>query len=726
MNISKISRRFRHQNFFFLSLLLVCCLVAYWPLTFHLFSLKNDALNYFLPVRYQISEAIYNGECPFWSPYFNLGYPLHGDMQSGVWNPVVQIFSLFGSYTLKTLQHETLLYVFISGVSMFYLLSYFIPQKSIVFFGAASYMLCGYISDSAQFIYWICSAAFIPFVILFYYRTLVEHSFKNAVYCGFFFYLLFVTGYPGDFIIMSYLMASIFIWKLFSKEINKANFLTFLKKHFVLIIVFTLLSLPAIISYAEFFKFAQRGGGIPLDSALSNSLHPKLLFSYLTPLGIWDAPGMEATDKLERNSYIGLVGFIFFLLSFFIKTSNAFIRFSRVAVLIFLVFSFGSFGGLRTLAYYTLPLMNTFRHPANAKVFTTVFACILSSFVLQQIVYEKIKIKQVQIAGLLVLTMLVFLCCWGAFFGFSFNKLNLIKTPDNLGIGENIKKLIDHLSFSDLLLINILVQIPFVVIFWQFCLKKNSVNKLIIAAVLNSVFHVMLFQPFTVVKKDSVASIQTVLKKISPPGYAVPSLDKSLLDNSSEGFKYFDEIGVTNLYNKKIGRVDFSITPSNLLSQERFWNNEKIRQAIMLYPPFYRADSAINIKDTSTTDFLGLKRYVLLDNQEVIEAINTEKGGTTMITIEHFSPNQWDFKINSSAPGFYCLLQNNYPRWNLYVDGKKSQIHPCNISFMGFKLPAGLHNVTLKYEAIDIKIAFFISLILFVAIIGFLILHRRT
>jgi len=61
-------------------LLLLISAIAYWPLTFHVFSLKNDALNYFLPVRFQVSEAIHNHHYPFWSPYFNLGYALHGDM----------------------------------------------------------------------------------------------------------------------------------------------------------------------------------------------------------------------------------------------------------------------------------------------------------------------------------------------------------------------------------------------------------------------------------------------------------------------------------------------------------------------------------------------------------------------------------------------------------------------------------------------------------------------
>src|SRR5687768_6130381 len=151
----------------YIALILFCCIIAYWPVSFFVYSLKNDALNYFLTVRFQVSEAISNGFWPFWSPYFNLGYPLHGDMQSGVWNPIVQIFSLFGPYTLRTLHYETLLYIFISGIGMFYLLKYFAIAKNVNLLVSISYMLCGYNSDSTQFLNWISSASFLPFVILF-------------------------------------------------------------------------------------------------------------------------------------------------------------------------------------------------------------------------------------------------------------------------------------------------------------------------------------------------------------------------------------------------------------------------------------------------------------------------------------------------------------------------------------------------------------------------------
>ena len=352
----------------YITALFVCCIVAYWPVSLFVYSLKNDALNYFLPVRFQVSEAISNGEWPFWSPYFNLGYPLHGDMQSGVWNPFVQILSLFGPYTLKILHFETLLYVFLSGLGMFYLLKYFSIEKKVCLLVSVSYMLCGYNSDSAQFLNWISSASFLPFVILFSFKSVNEESWKTLIFCGFFLYLFFVTAYPADFIILIYLLFIFFVWHFFQAQAPKKQiFFVLFKRLFVIGLVFIFLSLPAIVSYYQFLPLTERGTGATYEQAMSNPLHPILTFSYLTPLPVWKASFASITDPLERNCYFGLVTFAFLITGFLLKFKNSWLTFCKWAFIVTLIFSLGKIGIIRPITYYILPLMDSFRHPANAK-----------------------------------------------------------------------------------------------------------------------------------------------------------------------------------------------------------------------------------------------------------------------------------------------------------------------------------------------------------------------
>jgi len=714
----------RFKVFFCLAILLFCCLLAYWPLTFSVFSLKNDALNYFLPVRYQISEAISTGHWPFWSPYFNLGYPLHGDMQSGVWSPVVQLFSLFGVYTLKTLQYETLFYVYLSGVGMFFLLEQFRLDRLICLLGSASYMLCGFNSDSAQFLNWISSAAFIPFTFLFYYRAVTRPSWKEGVFCGFFLYLLFVTGYPADFIITCYVLLIFFCWYFFiNRKFAKVKIINLFTTQLIIATIFILLSLPAIISFLEFLPLSERGKGASYSQALSNPLHPILLFSWIAPLPVWKAHFAAITDPLTRNSYFGIVAFLLVVISFLTKTSSPLLRFFKWSFIVSIFFSFGAWGLIRSFAYYVLPLMNTFRHPSNARIFSIFFACIIAAIALQSITKTTDGKSTRKYAWIILCTAFGLLAAWACTGRITI--FSLIHTP-NMD-AQALKNFLASLTFSDLLFFNILLQLPFVAALYFWFVQKVHIQRLILLGLLNLIVHVVFFQPFTVVKKDSVKTIQNILNNLSPKGYPLPDLNVSPVANSMHGEDHFLEIGAANMYNKKIGRIDYRITPSNLNAQNKFWYNEPLKNILFQYPLLYRADSAHTTFNSNQVDSSLTKKIVIVENMRSVQFVNSsDSAGYTAIT-KRFTPNAWNFEISSEKRGFYCLFQNHYPRWHLYVDGKKTNIEKCNDSFMGFALPAGIHRVQFRYYHTDLVISFWISLgiTMVILIMGLVAFNKR-
>ena len=190
-------------------------------------------------------------------------------------------------------------------------------------------------------------------------------------------------------------MLAMLIWQLYVSFRNKEH--GFIKKLIIpnlsVILIFLLLAGPAILSYYESLPLTERGAGASYADVMSNPLHPALLSSFTTPLAIWKMPGVNVTDPLERNSYLGIVGFTLLVISFFTKAKNKLATFSKWATLIFLLFSLGEIGGLRVLSYYTLPLLDTFRHPANAKMFTLFFSCILIGLVYHSIISDEIKTK---------------------------------------------------------------------------------------------------------------------------------------------------------------------------------------------------------------------------------------------------------------------------------------------------------------------------------------------
>ncbi|MBS1620571.1 MAG: YfhO family protein [Bacteroidetes bacterium] len=708
------------NSLYYLLLLLVLVWIAYWPISFYIYSLKNDALNYFLPVRKLVSESYHHGILPLWTPYLNLGYPIHGDMQSGVWNPVVQLFSLFGSYHLYTLQLETILYVYASGAGMFYLLKYFNVHPYANLLASVAYMLCGFNSDSAQFLNWITASSCLPFLFLFYYRLLKENRLKWALATSLILFIFFTSAYPADFILSLYLMIALFIWNFYQTERSPKNIFPWKRVilvHLVLLTAFTLLSTPAILSYFQSLPLTERGTGASFEQAMSNSMHPFLLSSYTTPLGVWKMPGVAETDPLERNSYIGLISFILLILSFLNKTKDPVQRFSKWALIIFLLFSLGEFAGVRTISYFLLPLMNTFRHPANAKLFTTFFACLLAAFAFNNLQNGQSETKKIKKA--IVITFLILFITWICSL---FTPLSLFSFhqstsgQNNTGITLNLKAFLDKLSFSDIVLINSVLQIVFLFLAWKFTAKRLRAKALLILGIFNCILFTMLFQPFTVVQTKRASAIQKLITANSVPGYPIPDIKGSLESNSKDNEKYFSDIGCLALYNKKIGRSEYRITPSNLNLQNNFWFNKKFRELIMGYPLLYRADIL-----TDTSKF----RQSITDSTNYWAFLNKAGGAThhykkdssCMITVSKFSPNIMEGTITSSYNGFYVLLQNYYPRWKLYVDNKKEEIDITNISFMGFKIPEGSHHFSLRYEANDIKLAFLLSVITLILII---------
>lgn len=745
-----------------IGILLLLCSLAYWPLTFHVLSLKNDALNYFLPVRFQVSEAISHHQYPFWSPYLNLGYPLHGDMQSGVWNPIVQFFSLFGPYTLYTLQIETLLYIFLSGIGMYFLVQQGRVHWYAALFAAAAYMLCGFNSDCCQYLNWISGAAFLPFVVLFIYKTLKKRHLPNALAAGFFLYLQFVCAYPAQFIMTLYLLLAIFLYYIILQHRHPAapsrteirtrilSLLGVLKKSILLLLpaiaCFILLSLPAILSYSQYLPLSERGNGTTYENAMSNSLHPLLLFAWLTPLPVYkDLPFADTVDNLQRNSYFGIITFVFTLSSFFIKTSDPRVKFCRVAVLVFMIMSLGQFGGLRPLSYYLLPLMNTFRHPAGIKLFTTFFSCILAAWCLDRyssalsgIAHPQAPLPDTgsrpdaQFPDVPTLTARLkkaALCCGAILvilFLISLSRIpeaaqkvrDLLTTGGLQGISARaaaLKKVIAEFSFKEMLLVDTLIQLPFIALL-LFYLRKRNYKALVYLNMANCVLHIMLFTPFTVVKKDTAATIQRILNKAIVKGYPLPSLETSLQDNSALDSSRFEEIGCLNMYSKQVGRNDYRISPSNLLSQNEFWFDTALRRTVMQYPLLYKPDTIIAPPVSPLPP--ERKIAVLPEYYRKMKIGGRQPKEDYQLSVTAFTPNHFSFTSQSEKPAFYVLLQNYYPLWRLTIDGKEQPIIRSNFSFMGLEIPAGSHRIDFTYQARHIAMTWGINILLTVFLLG--------
>ena len=195
----------------------------FWPLAISFLSFKNDALTYYYPIRTLISDALNNGELPLWTPFINMGYPIHADLQSGAWNPILWLFSFITGYDLTAFHFEFLFYTCFAGIGFFYLSKEFGVTKLVAFAIAFAYQFSGFMLDSAQFFTCISSACYLPFVLLFFRKTLLKFQWKDALCTGIFLSLFLTGGYPSLFVFTCYLLLAYLLFSFFIENDKKMH-----------------------------------------------------------------------------------------------------------------------------------------------------------------------------------------------------------------------------------------------------------------------------------------------------------------------------------------------------------------------------------------------------------------------------------------------------------------------------------------------------------------------
>lgn len=672
------------------------CLV-FWPFTLQLFALKNDALTYYYPVRTLISDALRNGELPLWTPFINMGYPLHADMQSGAWNPIIWIFSFLSNYSLAAFHYELLLYISFAGIGFYFLCREIGCDKKVAVGMGIAFQFCGFIVDSVQFFNCISAACYLPFVFLFFTRMLRNYSIKDALSLAFVMFLLFTGGYPSLFIILSYILLAYGVFSFFVA----ANKGVFLKRTSPVVgiaaLVFCLLSLPAIVSFVQHLPAIERGGRQPLSFVLENSMNPSSSLSIVLPFASTSNEDWLKSSILMRSIYIGILPLVFLIALFFNKQlrRNRQVQFYLVAAATLLALAWGEHFFLRKMAYYVLPLMDSFRHPALFRLFAIFFLLLSAAVSMQYWTTNKQASTFIfrRIFYMLIFTTAV-IAIWALIKTEKSALINLMDSPGPTALA--------NLSFAS----RVLIQIPFVffiVVTSSLAVVKKKNSNLVMLVIIADMFcATQLNMPVTVMgAKPFSEVVQTVNR--NPVKFPLPG-NNSIKVNSANSLDELYLTGSKIPFTKKIGRNNYFITPGNLLIQEAFYESG-IASSVFKNPVLYFADSLIK-EDTP-------KNYYSAKIAFSASTIANEqfKPGKQNINLLKLSANSWEADISNTGSGLLILLQNNYPGWQAYLDDKRVSISPVNIAFMAIRTTPGRHVVRFIYQPKFVHTAFYISLL---------------
>lgn len=648
-------------------ILLLAGIIAFFPVSFMLFSIKNDAVALDYPVKYFISQCLHNNVPPFWFNTWGMGFPIESIITWSIFSPLQFLWGGLFHYNLYTLHAEFIFYIALSGCSMFYFLKKHIsPSKTLNLLLAMSYMLSGFTIGSSQWLIYISAQALLPLVLTCSFNLLKTPSIKTSLLFVAAFYTMLTSVYLAFTIILFYLLLTLTIYYIFKKQLNNKQFIysTNIIKYLILTgLILVIICTPAIFYTFQVLQNIERGKPVSVNTVFFNSNYIPLK-GFITLILPFTAPKIQAanTEGTMLDLYIGLLPLLLFPLCFFknLKEKNWSSHIFLFTAVLFLVLSMGHLTPLRQFTNI-LPGFSYFRNPGLFRLFFILFILIYISATFPNFnAYYKLFRKPFSIVtNITVLTFLVTFILIAFFYyqplNFSFQYFTL----------NSLKNFVGKTTYSNLLFISACIQFVILIIVFSFY-SLRSFRFLPFIFGLDVIFNCLICTPFFTVSSYSVkqtndeilkSTIGFPVQKMSPANIATSfHIDKAAWYNINV---YQKEVSSLGSY---FGPLMLENVPWSSFSKENtnallvFSESPKTNVSITEQKPNY---VSAFIETTNSSDSIvfqqnfynGWKAY--FNNQQV--NINSANG---LMKVQTWGNGRIEFKYDRSILFVITIIIN--------------------------------------------------------------------
>lgn len=637
-------------------------LLTYWQVSCLQFCMKYDIMDWFYPMRYLIGECLQNNTLPVWNPYTNLGYPLHTDPQSGALYPIVWIIGYFLGYSPFTINLEYILHILFAFYGMKKLSQAIGIQDDVAVIVGMSYACCGFFAGNAQHLSWIISAAWIPYVLYFYYQLIQRNLWQDAVGLSLFSFLLLTGGYPAFIITTFYLLLIAFFIHLSTQIYKKeyANARRFLIGNCLFVLMFALQGLVFFVFLFEALPFMVRGEGLSLAQVQQLPFSPQSYISFILPFATGGNAEFYQTDISMANGYFGLIGFLFCLLIPFTKPDRKSVVLGFTGLL-FLLIALGDFAFLRAWLYHFVPLMNLFMYPALFRLFALLCFLLLFGISMQKYWTGKAKAqdwkKLKYLGGALIIV-------FAGIFLYALQKSDF-ELPQHFS-AKAISAFILKSTNSQM----VLIQAPVQIILLSFLLFVVWKKRLLFSKYLPRIIALDLFLSvqlnmfISVASEQRLAQLQEKTNQL-PKGFPIPRENISTITHYGNGDFY--PIWYNN--NILLKKIAFDGYNNFKLKNFKQFNDSPGHIEKLKHPLLHWSDSSGT----------GLN--------------NVEKN----IEILSFNPTNVKAKVSLLEANQIVFLQSDYPGWQVKLDGKVIPHFQKENIFIAADIPAGNHDIEFNF-----------------------------
>ncbi len=680
-------------------LLLVVLVVALWPLVFGLAVMKWDAMDLYLPWKYFVTDTLSHNQLPLWNPFINGGFSQMGD--PGTWYPVSWgIAALFGGYSMGSLHFEYLLHLYLGGLGFYLLLKQFGLARVAMLSCAIGYMLSGVMISNAQHIGWVVSAAWLPWVVMYFLRVQQSPNFRAGLQLALVLFLQLSGGYPGMFIVTLYIIFGFFIVESV-KQIRAKNFVHYRKQWLffsVSAVLFLLMSSVVLLAAFDMAPLITRGTGLSdradVWNTLEGSLSPQALTSYIYPLATTkNDQAFWGTDFSMTNCYFGVLLLLTILTVLFRKDAPKNVKIFFGIGVLFLLISLGQTLPVRTWTTY-LPFMDLFRFPSLFRLFALFFFLLSAGFSINHLISSE-KLRKhftfVLVASVVVLGIVNL---------FLIADIEKYKFAQIFSIGwlhfMNVAHIHELIFFQGGILIVLICGFILLRKF-NFMSWKNA---FLLVFVLEGVSFTWMNEYATILYDRSLKDASVGMDSL-PEGFPTPSATLPISTfNDVDQSQHFVQLWKNLSIYFKRPTYD-GISPYAYTSMARAIETgefDKLKQ----YPVYFFAErlDRNNHIDTTSIDTLSAQKF----------------------WVETFNPNQLTLHAELPQPRKFIYLQNYYPAWTAKVNGKPVPIIKVSETFMAVDLPKGKSKVEFRFEPKNVIRASFMSIAVWAGVMLYLLL----
>jgi len=659
----------RRKEYLKTTLAVLAIFLFYWPVSFGIYSMKWDILNWFFPMRQLVGEMLQAHLLPLWNPYINLGYPLGIDPQSGSLYPIAWLIGYFFGYSIYVIGLEFVLHTIIGFWGFKKLgktLGWSLNTALVV---GLLYAGSGFMVGNSQHLTYIISAAWMPWILHYYYQLWKQPNARSAAGLSFIMMLLLTGGYPAFFLTIGYILLAIFIGKMVKSILEKKY--TFSKRVFVYhvfsVLLFFLQSLCFIRFFVESMPLINRTEGLTLAQVQLIPFSPQGLLSLLFPFLVSPDQAFWQTDVSMINIYLGLGAFLLVLTQIIFQPSKKVLSLFGIA-LIFMGISFGDFFFLRGWLYHSLPFMDMFRYPALFRLFFMILFLILAGMGLEKLRKEKeiVFSRQLQRTAMAVTIISAIL------FIYTISQVSF-QSPETFSA-----KAFHQFAMDGPVAVRFLIQIPiqvFFLIIFLILLRKKSIKAIYLLLVLDIFISVQINSFTTIICEEPIQKLQSKLDTLSNDFLSAtpPVLTTGHLGDN----RYYPIFNNHSMLRKDIAKNGYNNL--QLSAYAKFHPTEKFKE-FLDHPPFYTLPE-------------------------------------TPLKLLHFTPNELIVESSGAQARQLIFLQMDYPGWGVMVDGHPIELATIDAPVLAVDLAAGTQEVRFRFAPSGygwfLGISFLSSLIVF-------------